>query len=487
MGGYQLLDEDFKKYEERGRIGYIATSQDWDAYSEYQKSRRGSKLGVLTLDRFKELIKEPKFEFPRITAAEIKDRSKGDGLSKLIAVLQTSWFILQCIARGSQGLALTELELVTLAVASLNAITFAFWWSKPLSAQEPVNVYVPTGLVAGEVNPSRRDSVEDDDTVAPVTAGDVFENTTVDVLDAIGFIFSPRKYRYHEVSSYSGAYRVYFVRLPYRLFFILTYPVFVLFPLGIVFLLWIIKTKKVKEAQGKEKVATRVVLTLRMWRYTLTHSLRQYFGGPDGPLRTIAYTVKFYHQFSFIKNWFFFIPASFLLLFLLTIILSPLFIISFIASFTFTAVFEIVTTNEVRPGATHVPSFYAPATDSDHYSRMVVFAIFGVIFGGIHCIGWNFAFPTHFETSLWRHTSLVLTIVPLVAAPIDYILENVNLKGRVGEKLRLLLDLVMTALLFVYVPARLSLIAQALALLRDQPAAAYVAVDWTKYIPHLFN
>ena len=52
---------------------------------------------------------------------------KGDVLSKLIAFLQTSWFIIQAIARRQQGLALTELELVTLTLASLNAATFVIW------------------------------------------------------------------------------------------------------------------------------------------------------------------------------------------------------------------------------------------------------------------------------------------------------------------------------------------------------------------------
>jgi hypothetical protein len=81
---------------------------------------------------------------------------------------------------------------------------------------------------------------------------------------------------------------------------------------------------------------------------------------------------------------------------------------------------------------------------------------------------------------------LILTAIPLLAAPIDCVLENVKLTGRGGKKLRLSLSFLMTALLFLYVPARLCLIAQALALLRNQPASAYAAVDWTKYIPHLF-
>jgi len=41
-------------------------------------------------------------------------------------------------------LALTELELVTLALACLNAATFAIWWHKPLGVQEPVKIYLKT-------------------------------------------------------------------------------------------------------------------------------------------------------------------------------------------------------------------------------------------------------------------------------------------------------------------------------------------------------
>ena len=153
----------------------------------------------------------------------------------------------------------------------------------------------------------------------------------------------------------------------------------------------------------------------------------------------------------------------------------------------------IVTTSFIRPGASHVPSFYAPSTQSDRWSRMVVFALFGVIFGGLHCIGWSFKFPTHPEQTLWRSTSLAITAIPLIVAPIDFFLatrlriRDINTCPTLEKGALLTLDLVMTILLFVYIPARLSLIAQALALVRSQPASALTAVDWTKYVPHLFS
>src|SRR5258705_3586200 len=98
---------------------------------------------VLTFERYTKTEEMERLDrkLRKISEEDIKDRSKGDILSKLIAILQTTWFILQCIARGQQRLTLTELELVTLALASLNAITYVFWWQKPLGVQVPIRIY----------------------------------------------------------------------------------------------------------------------------------------------------------------------------------------------------------------------------------------------------------------------------------------------------------------------------------------------------------
>ncbi|KAI9507069.1 hypothetical protein F5148DRAFT_999850 [Russula earlei] len=80
-------------------------------------------------------------DFPRIAKAEIEDRSKGDAVSKTLVVMQTVWFVMQCIARGVQGLPVTELELVTVAFATLNLVMYLLWWDKPLNVRCGVRVY----------------------------------------------------------------------------------------------------------------------------------------------------------------------------------------------------------------------------------------------------------------------------------------------------------------------------------------------------------
>jgi hypothetical protein len=78
---------------------------------------------------------------PCTTEEDIKDRGKSDGISKAIVLLQTSWFVVQCITRGFQHLPLTELEIVTLAYAMMNFFIYIFWWDKPRDVGCPIRVY----------------------------------------------------------------------------------------------------------------------------------------------------------------------------------------------------------------------------------------------------------------------------------------------------------------------------------------------------------
>jgi hypothetical protein len=96
--------------------------------------------GELFPERFAELMMEGKIVFPTVTAEEIEDRSKADGFSKMIALGQTLWFIAQCIARRTQHLDLTLVELLTLSLAVLNGVMYFLWWNKPLDVRCPVRI-----------------------------------------------------------------------------------------------------------------------------------------------------------------------------------------------------------------------------------------------------------------------------------------------------------------------------------------------------------
>lgn len=74
------------------------------------------------------------------TSDELGDKSKGDSLSKTIAVFQTLWFVIQCIARRADNLAITNLEIMTLAYTVITVAMYAAWWHKPLNVRCPVRV-----------------------------------------------------------------------------------------------------------------------------------------------------------------------------------------------------------------------------------------------------------------------------------------------------------------------------------------------------------
>ncbi|KAJ6565615.1 hypothetical protein DFH09DRAFT_1157669 [Mycena vulgaris] len=76
----------------------------------------------------------------KVKVADIMDKSKGDALSKGVALTQGLWFITQCLARVHQHLPVTELEVATLAFAVVNVFIWVIWWKKPLDVEQPVQI-----------------------------------------------------------------------------------------------------------------------------------------------------------------------------------------------------------------------------------------------------------------------------------------------------------------------------------------------------------
>ncbi|KAG2070610.1 hypothetical protein BDR04DRAFT_1018364 [Suillus decipiens] len=86
---------------------------------------------TLTPDELLGFVREGSVELPVIVKADIEDRSKGDALSKGIAIFQLVWFAVQLAVRYFQNLPMSLLELDTLAVAVLTSIAYGFWLKKP--------------------------------------------------------------------------------------------------------------------------------------------------------------------------------------------------------------------------------------------------------------------------------------------------------------------------------------------------------------------
>ncbi|GJE87867.1 hypothetical protein PsYK624_039510 [Phanerochaete sordida] len=97
-------------------------------------------IGAVYPGALYKLAKAGRVDLSLITEEVIKDKSKGDLISKGFVVLQTTWFIIQIIARFIQHLPVSELEIVTLAFAVLNFLTYGFWGHKPIGVSTPISL-----------------------------------------------------------------------------------------------------------------------------------------------------------------------------------------------------------------------------------------------------------------------------------------------------------------------------------------------------------
>lgn len=119
-------------------------------------------------------------------------------------------------------------------------------------------------------------------------------------------------------------------------------------------------------------------------------------------------------------------------------------------------------------------------------------SISGLLFGAVHCLAWNFTFPSHVEHVMWRSASL--GVIGSCAAALYNVLSTLadnyfNCKGFWSAFMLFPLVFANVFLLFaavlVYPVARLTLLILAITTLRSLPPSAFHTVDWIELVPHI--
>ena len=100
-----------------------------------------------------------------------------------------------------------------------------------------------------------------------------------------------------------------------------------------------------------------------------------------------------------------------------------------------------------------------------------------LLFGGLHCLAWNFEFPSEPERLIWRCASLASAMIPALELGIIVILSSLSTSGWMFR-------LNVITIMLLYVLARVSLLVIAFTCLRSMPADVYTTT-WTKYLPNL--
>ena len=147
----------------------------------------------------------------------------------------------------------------------------------------------------------------------------------------------------------------------------------------------------------------------------------------------------------------------------------------------------MIITHDFNTGDMKIPTFYSLTNEVNIGGAFVILIpIVGVIFGGIHCAGWYFNFPSSDEAILWRVSSAVLTgtafLLPLPAILFEILFGDSSQADSLWD---ILIIPVMMIIFLVYVVSRLLLLVESFISLRHLTPGMLALVEWTSFIPHI--
>ncbi|KIK66921.1 hypothetical protein GYMLUDRAFT_218308 [Collybiopsis luxurians FD-317 M1] len=419
----------------------------------------GKRLGVIQQNDLIKLLSNGQVTFPALSSSQIMDKSKGDAIAKLLVLFQTSWFMVQIVSRAIQHLPITELELTTLAFASLNILTCMLWWQKPLDVRHPILITLQGGKSVSESLPemcfARQSLVTFDE---------------VDITDAYGTERSQSQMDIHSVRS---VHRDIF----FRIFQSLSKG-YERFQESIL---------ELREAELWESLNIVTGAFLRPWAFRR---------GVDSTVVNTALTTTFRSP-----------PSASAISTHKRSSPNPRFLGSEPRNFDTPSSIGVAPMDTLSlEFVTRVPTFYGGPPMIYYHgvgsSYPIALEMFiGAVFGAIHCVAWTFQFPSTVEKVLWRSTSLYITCSPialcalwllisLLHQPITFqgSLRNYPIRSFISLKIVSPLVTWIQPFRFIfvmYIISRVTIFILAFVLLRDLPSGALQEVEWTNFIPHV--
>ncbi|KAJ7162892.1 hypothetical protein C8R46DRAFT_330663 [Mycena filopes] len=440
----------------------------------------GNRLGILDDGNLRHLLKTNRIALPAILSAEIDDKSKGDALGKLLVLTQTTWFMAQVVSRAIQTLPMTELELTTVAFASLNIITYILWWKKPLDVQQPIVVTLLDHSATFQ-------SKEEEISASPVgwVNADTPENSEVSAQPPGGDLKDKETHERTPTEVSSQLEKMDSSVAPAE---VLPEDTFSDNPAGI-------GSQSLLEcgASVGGPVPTSPGASLQ------PASLMP--AGDEESVKSITSSPKpgVTTQISRVL-----LPALYMTVAIMTaggfetprgeemkIYLPPL--------------QGGLETQNVLDSDLYVhlllnlPPFHRGSWYSYSVYEVVAETMIGALFGAIHCAAWMFNFPTQRERTLWRSISLYITLGPLLLAIVHCLVPYVQQGNRWYRRRTkyqssplprrnvsmFILIRVAITLIILFVIARIATFVCAFVLLRDLPPGTLQEVQWLRFIPHI--
>ncbi|KAF3041682.1 hypothetical protein E8E12_004327 [Didymella heteroderae] len=388
-------------------------------------------------------------KLPSIDNGEVRDKSKADGLAKLLVLLQAGWMIIQCIGRVAQDLPVTLLEINTIGHVICAFALYMLWWSKPLDIKDPHRIvgehgldkYIALMYMCSPISGNKGDEISEIRCLAYTLPENRAKSTTTPSPDSKALGSSVPKFHSTRFSLGSIGARN---------------PLKFLGPL-----------QKVQDVHGEvqytykcDKVAAEheEFFLLQGPSHCLHHAKRRWSLAND-------VVQKLWDECEKRKEY--------------------------------TKVFFTWSTLGVFVGepiyiADHVPNFpgfsYLGSVNVQRDILKTVVAFAGAAYGGLHLSAWNDYFPTQVERIMWIAcacatglTGLVLALFFLATNKFQQ-LEAAENRMRNNKTFKSFLKGVLVPL---FLAARVYIIVEAFICLRRQPEAVYKTPEWSSYIPHL--
>ena len=141
-----LAGENF--FQARNLLGHLVAhgGDEWTlVHAEFAvaggirvKSPNSNMITPKRIESLRKAVESGQIKEPPISKEELKSHSKSDGVVKLIALLQITWFGLQALFRAIQHLQVTALEIMTVAFFVLAVLIYAIWWNRPQDIEYPI-------------------------------------------------------------------------------------------------------------------------------------------------------------------------------------------------------------------------------------------------------------------------------------------------------------------------------------------------------------
>ena len=449
----------------------------------------GKTRAALTTEGLLFVLKHEPDLLPDVSETQIVDKSKADGLKKLLVCIQAAWFCTSCISRLATSLPISLLELNAMGHAACALLIYAMWWEKPLDVSEPtlIKCHIVQPLLAymwmsSSVSVEKLKSYD-----LHGRLRDEFDAFWMFQYPRLNDLVSKDAGKSHPKPDHGGGFHR--DKVTMRIQFGTDAP-------------------PMPASDGHGPDSAHSEMASRHYKSTAASSVR--------------YRLVSWLQSNPLSRWVLSFPAG------LGVRSTAIDHVSSMDverwALAYEAIEKYLLEQDVRSRHCNRSELYdedsrvearignmLPLIGSRPYEVWSGFAIAGALYGGLHLLAWDAPFPSHLEQVFWRIAASSITFTPLILLPIALVSDKQAL-GQGGADLMKMIrgqeikrkdgalrfwfevSLVIICipvfaaaplLWFSYVIGRVYLVVECFKNVAHLPPAVFENVSWATYLPHI--